>query len=153
MLEYRQWNFFFDCSHHRCPFLLSCSQVVFDGKWLTNSWKRQALMGGSHVRKIVVATIKVKVVCTIISNMSAASIRSLSAIIVGKALLVIVICEDTCLSICQVLWKRRLKMIIAILYGFITLIPNNHNQAKLLKILLYYKGFKSFEYAFTHQKC
>lgn len=133
MLEYRPCNFFFlDCSHHRCPFLLSCSQVVSDGEWLTNSWKRQALMGESHVQKIVVATIKVKVVYTIISNMSAVSIHSSSAIIVEKALLVIVICEDTCLSTCRGLWKRRLKMIIAILYGFTILIPNNPNSNKLL---------------------
>jgi len=132
VLEYRPCNFFSDCSCHRCPFLLSCSQVVSDGEWLTNSWKKQALMGGSPVQKIVVVTIKVKVVCTIISNMSVASIRSSSAIIVEKALLVIVICEDTCLSTCQVLWKRRLKMIIAILYGFTTLTLNNPNSDILL---------------------
>lgn len=130
MLEYRLCIFFFfyDCSHHRSPFLLSCSQVVFDGEWLTDSWKKQALMGESHVQKIVVVTIKVKVVCTIISNMSAVSNHSSSAIIVEKTLLDIVICEDTCLSTCRGLWKRKLKMIIVILYGFTTLTLNSPNS-------------------------
>lgn len=112
--------FFFDCSHHRCPFLLLCSQVVYDGVWLINSWKKLILMDGSHVLKIVVVTIKAKVVCIIISNTSAASILNSSAIIVVKVLLAIVTCEDICLFTSQGRWKRRLKTITAILYGFIT---------------------------------
>lgn len=115
---------FFYSSHHRCPFLLSCSQVVYVGVWLTNSWKRRVLMVESLVQKVVVVIIKAKVVCIIISNMNAASILSSNAITVVKVLLVIVTCEDICLFTYQGLWKRKLRMITVILYGFITLILN-----------------------------